>query len=301
MTYHTYLITGGTGFIGRELCSRLARDGAQLTVLSRRGNDAIKRLPRSTRIISSIQELTAGDSFDVVINLAGESIAGARWTKKRKQKIESSRIALTEELVDWMSAARSKPEVFLSASAIGFYGDQGDSMVTEASEPVPDYAHELCARWEASALRAEACGVRTVIPRIGLVVGRNGGFLKQMAMPFWFGAGGPIGSGKQWMSWIHLEDLIGMFEFLIHSPETRGQFNATAPNPVTNEEFSRTLGRVIRRPALLPAPAVAFKLAFGEMASLLLTGQRVLPLKAVDAGFLFRFSDLEEALRAVYR
>lgn len=301
MQHDTYLITGGTGFIGQQLCKQLADDGAHLTVLSRRGDSVKKRLPAGTRVIRDLSELSADDRFDVVINLAGESIAGSRWTDRRKAVLEQSRIALTDALVSWMESANTRPAVFISASAIGFYGDQHDAIVTEESTPVPDYAHELCRRWEAAALKAEALGVRTAIVRIGLVIGEDGGFLKQMALPFWFGAGGPIGSGRQWMSWIHRDDLIALLRFVIGSDDAHGIFNGTAPNPVTNREFSQTLGRVIRRPSLLPAPAFAFRLAFGEMAELLLTGQRVLPAKATEIGFSFHYSRLEQALEQVYR
>jgi len=282
------------------LCRQLSGTGASLTVLSRREGSAATSLPEGTRIIGSLAELDADDRFDAVINLAGESIAGARWTARRKALLEASRIGITDALLGWMASARHKPRVFLSGSAIGFYGDQGDQPLTEESPANPDYAHALCRRWEQAATAAQASGIRTIIVRIGLVAGAKGGFLKQMAPPFYIGAGGKIGSGAQWMSWIHKRDLINMMLFLLHQPEAQGVFNGTAPEPVTNKVFAQTLGRALHRPAWLPAPAIAFKLAFGEMAELLLTGQRVLPTRALAAGFQFEYPTLKQALAEIY-
>lgn len=296
-----YLITGGTGFVGTALCARLASRGERLTVLTRDRAAAARALPEGTMLIGGFDELGGSERFDAVINLAGEPIAEGRWSHKRKARLESSRIDLTQALVAWLARAAHKPAVLVSGSAIGFYGDQGDIVVTESTAPHEEYTHRLCAAWEDAALAARDAGIRTAIVRIGLVLGPDGGFLQRLLLPFKLGAGGPIGSGKQWMSWIHRDDLIGLIEFLVEHETLDGPFNATAPRPVTNAEFSRTLGKVLKRPAVLPAPAIAFKLAFGEMSRLLLTGQKVLPARAQDAGFSFRFGELEPALRDVLR
>jgi hypothetical protein len=200
-----------------------------------------------------------------------------------------------------MGSRGQRPAVFLSASAIGYYGDQGDATVTEDSAPHAEYTHTLCAGWEAAAHEAQALGIRTAILRIGLVLGPGGGFLARLLPPFRLGLGGPVGSGRQWMSWIHREDLLGIIDLLLARDELRGAFNATAPAPVTSREFARALGRVLHRPAVLPLPAFVLKAALGEMSRLLLTGQRVLPARALEAGYVFRFTELEDALKDVLR
>ena len=294
-----YLVTGGTGFVGHALCQRLVRHGAALTVLSRDPGRASSLLPAGIRSISSLDQLAPTEHFDVIINLAGEPIADKRWSAKRKRVLEASRIELTRNLVGWMCASSRQPRVFVSASAIGYYGDQGERTVTEDSEPHLEYSHQLCAAWEAAALRAADAGIRTALLRIGLVVGPTGGFLARMLLPFRLGLGGPIGSGRQWMSWIHRNDLLRLIALLVEREDLAGVFNATAPTPVTGREFADTLGRVLRRPAIVPAPALLFRVVFGEMSRLLLTGQRVLPRRAAAAGFQFEFPDLESALRDV--
>lgn len=294
-----YVITGGSGFVGQALCRRYAARGVALTVLTREPARAARLLPPGTRTVTRLADVPPDEPVDAVINLAGEPIAEGRWSAARKRRLEESRIALTGELVRWMAQASPRPAALISASAIGFYGDQGDAPVTEVSAPHREYTHELCAAWEQAALAARAHGIRTAVLRIGLVVGPGGGFLARMLPPFRLGLGGPIGSGRQWMSWIHREDLLGMIDFLLARAELDGVFNATAPNPATSRDFARTLGRVLHRPALLPAPALAFRAAFGEMSRLLLTGQRVLPARALGAGFRFRFPELEPALRDV--
>ena len=289
------LLTGGTGFVGAALSARLAADGAQLVVLSRDAKRAASVLPAGTRIVGSLSELGNRGHFDAVINLAGEPIAAGRWTAARKRVLESSRITLTRELVAWMAGLEQKPRVLLSASAIGFYGDQQDNEVTEATRAHDEYQHRLCRDWEAAANGAGEFGVRTACLRIGLVLGPRGGFLARMLLPARFGLGGHIGSGQQWMSWIHREDLIEMFLFLLAREDLHGAFNATAPNPVRSREFAATLAAALRRPQL-PAPALMFRIAFGEMSRLLLTGQRVLPARLQAAGFSFRWPTLPGAL-----
>lgn len=296
-----YLITGGSGFIGSALCRKLAASGAAIDVLSRDPARAARLLPGQARIVSRLDDLQPDSPIDAVINLAGEPIADRRWNSRRRQQLLDSRIALTDELVDWIETLQPRPRVLLSASAVGFYGDQGNITVSEDSLPHAEFQHELCARWEQSAAVARELGLRVVIARIGLVVGPGGGFLRRLLPPFRLGLGGPIGSGRQWMSWIHRDDLLALFEWLLSRSDLDGAFNATAPTPVTNREFAQTLGRVLHRPAVLPLPAFALRAAFGEMSRLLLTGQRVLPARAVAAGFTFRFPDLESALRDALR
>lgn len=291
------LLTGGTGFVGAALCERLAIDGAQLVVLSRNAARARSRLPHGTRVVTTLGELDAQEHFDAVINLAGEPIAAGRWSAARKALLESSRIGLTRELVAWIARAAQPPRVLLSASAIGYYGDQGDAEVTEQTAPHDEYQHRLCRDWEAAALEAAALGVRTACLRIGLVIGPDGGFLARLLPPARFGLGGHIGSGLQWMSWIHRDDLVEMCLFLLAREDLQGVFNATAPNPVRSREFAQALGRTLRRPLQMPAPGIVFRLVFGEMSRLLLTGQRVLPARLQAAGFRFRWPELDGALR----
>ena len=290
------LITGGTGFIGSALCSRLAAEGHTLTVLSRYPGRAVRVLPPGTRCIRAVAELGAAERVDAVVNLAGEPIAAARWSPARKRILAASRIDLTRDLVDWIARAAQRPAVLLSASAIGFYGDQGDTVLMEESLPHVEYQHELCRDWEAAALRAETLGVRTAVLRIGLVVGRDGGFLQRMLPPFLLGLGGPVGHGRQWMSWVHRDDVLGMILWLLAREDLRGVFNATAPAPVTSRDFATALGAVLHRPAVLPVPAPVLRLAFGEMSTLLLTGQRVVPARAEREGYRFRFADIRSAL-----
>ncbi len=293
------LLTGGTGFIGKALCKSLLEKNHQLTVLSRRPEKVHSLCGDAVEAIDNLDKLDAEASFDAIINLAGEGIADARWTTKRKQILKDSRIKTTEQLVSFIDRANNKPDVLVSGSAVGFYGDKGNVALDENSLPYDDFSHRLCAEWEEAANNAEAYGVRVCILRTGLVIGNDGGFLKRMLPPFKFGLGGRLGDGSQWMSWIHRDDLIKMMELLIDSPTLLGVFNGTAPNPVTNDEFTRCLAKTLNRPAFLPAPAFALKILLGELAELLLGGQRAFPKRIQDAGFQFTFENLEDALRDV--
>lgn len=291
------LITGGTGFIGRALCRSLIKNGHQVTVLSRQPEYAASVCGQPVKAIKSTAALNPDSGFEAIINLAGTPVAGARWTDKRKQLLRDSRLQTTRKLIDYIANSRRKPGVLISASAIGFYGDHGDIILDETSEPVSDFAHQLCADWEAEASKASEYGVRVCLLRIGLVIGKQGGFLKRMLPPFKLGLGGRMGSGKQWMSWIHQADLIGMIEKLLVNDKMTGVYNGTAPNPVTNQVFTSTLAEVLRRPAIVPVPAWVLKLVFGEMATLLLGGQRVLPGRFLDEGFVFRYETLPSPCR----
>jgi uncharacterized protein len=288
-----YLVTGGTGFIGRALVTSLLARGDQVTVLTRNPESA--RLGLSPQVIC-IQSLEHSPAVDVVVNLAGEPLFAKRWNAARKQQFRDSRIGTTRALLDWMR--HSSPKVLLSGSAIGYYGDKGDQAVDEHAPPATDFASQLVQDWENTALEATDDGIRVCLLRTGLVVGKDGGFLKQLVPLYRSGLGGALGSGRQWMSWIHLADMVGLIEHCVHH-DISGPMNCTAPNPVTNREFSRLLGEAVHRPAILRTPASILKLAVGESAYMLLTGQKVLPVLARKTGYDFSFSRLEDALRDV--
>lgn len=292
------LITGGTGLIGRSLCASLLADGHQVSVLSRKPAQVKAICGSAVRGVGTLAELDA-EMPDAVVNLAGAPIADKRWTPARKAELWASRISLTEELVAWMGRAERKPAVLVSGSAVGWYGDTGDVEVTEGDSARSGYTHTLCDAWETAAQRAAAHGIRVCQIRTGLVLAPGGGFLQKMLLPFKLGAGGPIGSGKQYMPWVHLADEVGIIRHVLANEACRGPFNATAPHPVTNREFARALGRALHRPAIIPLPAAALKLGLGEMAGLLLGGQNAVPRKALESGYTFRFTDLDAALADV--
>ena len=290
------LLTGGTGLIGRALCRLWAGQGHELVVWSRRPQE-VAGLCSGARGIARLDELAPDLPLDAVVNLAGAPIADRPWTAARRRQLWDSRIALTGQLVDWLARRPLRPGVLLSGSAVGRYGDGGERRLNEDSPAgSEDFASELCFAWEAAALRAEELGIRVVLVRTAPVLAARGGMLARLLPPFRLGLGGRMGSGRQWMPWIHLEDEVGLIDFLLHHEECRGPYNACAPNPVRNAEFARTLGRVLHRPALLPAPACVLRLALGEMAGLLLGGQHLQPQRTLDAGYRFRFPDLEAAL-----
>ncbi|HOK44642.1 MAG TPA: TIGR01777 family oxidoreductase [Bryobacteraceae bacterium] len=272
-------VTGASGFIGRALTARLAAAG------------------------HTIEPLKTRESFvmppcDAVVNLAGEPIA-QRWTPEAKQRIRYSRVEGTRRLVESMGRLTPPPAVLVCASAVGFYGSRGDEILRETSPPGEDFLAGVCVAWERAAAQAETFGIRVVCLRTGVVLGRDGGALQRMLPVFRFGAGGPLGSGRQWMSWIHLDDLTALYEFALNEPRLRGAVNAVAPHPVTNAEFARALGDALHRPAWIPVPAFALKLMFGEMAGVLLDSQRVVPEAAQAAGFDFRYPELGPALSAI--
>jgi uncharacterized protein len=264
-------VSGGTGFIGRAVVARLRERGDEVLVLGR-GEVA---------------------GADVIINLAGENI-GHRWTRRRRAEILESRVKTTAALVD------ARPRTLISASAVGFYGLRGDEVLDESSSTGSGFLAEVTRQWEAAAHRGDDF-VRVVIFRFGVVLGRDGGALKQMLPPFRMGVGGPIGSGKQWMSWVDREDVIRAMEWAIERPEVRGTYNITAPEPVRNRDFARALGRALHRPSALPVPGFVLRLIFGEMADeMLLGGQRVVPARAMGEGFSFRYPTLESSLQHLF-
>ncbi len=301
------LITGGTGLIGTALSAELARAGYEVTILTRNPARA-RRLPEKVRAERWDRRTAEGwghlvNGAAAVVNLAGASIGipPIPWTAERKRRIRASRIDAGRAVVEAVCAASDKPRVVIQSSAIGYYGLHGDEIVTEASPPDQDYLSSVTVDWEASTAEVETAGVRRAIVRTGLPLSRAGGVLPWLSLPFRFFAGGPLGSGRQWMSWIHIADEVGAIRFLIEQESAHGAYNLAAPNPLTNRDFARTLGRVMKRPAVIPVPGVAMKLALGEMAELLLLGgQRVLPARLVQAGYLFKFADAQSALQDLF-
>jgi uncharacterized protein (TIGR01777 family) len=289
-----YLITGGTGFIGSELVKKLVQKGDAVTVLTRKKN---QKNP-SVRFINNFSEIDQNEKIDCIINLAGEPIAAKKWSRKQKEILLSSRLDVTKKIIELIAKLNHKPSVLISASAIGFYGSNADEILDEKSPQKVEFTNHLCNAWEAQALQAQGLGVRTCIIRLGVVLEKNGGALAKMLPAFKFGLGGKIASGKQFMSWVHREDVLSAIDFLINNGKLSGVFNVTAPNPVTNAEFTQTLAKTLRRPAFFDMPHFVVKMLFGEMGEVLLaSGQRVVPKNLLDAGFNFRFEKLEKALR----
>ncbi|WP_426234370.1 TIGR01777 family oxidoreductase [Pseudomonas sp. TWP3-2] len=290
------LLTGGTGLIGRQLCRYWLEQGHRLTVWSRRPEKVAKICGTQVRGIARLQDL-GEEPLDAIVNLAGAPIADRPWTHRRKALLWSSRITLTESLIAWLETREQKPPLLISGSAIGWYGDGGERELTEESPPViDDFASQLCIAWEETAQRAEALGMRVVLVRTGLVLSAEGGFLSRLLLPFKLALGGPLGNGRQWMPWIHIDDQIALIDFLLHRDQASGPYNACAPTPVRNREFAKTLGSVLHRPAFMPMPALALKVGLGEMSLLLLGGQKALPARLLEAGFRFRFTELRAAL-----
>jgi uncharacterized protein len=289
------IVTGGTGFLGTPLVVQLRAEGNDVVVLTR-GRAApgqITWLPDGTMGPWA----KAIEGADAVINLAGESIAGHRWTTAHKARIRDSRILATRSIVAAIHGAGRKPATLVNASAVGYYGSRGDATLTEESPPGEDFLATVCRAWEAEALAA-ADASRVILLRSAPVLERDGGVLPQIALPFRFFVGGPVGPGDQYWSWIHRQDWVAIVKWALETNPFVGPVNLAAPTPVTNREFAQTLGRVLRRPALMPAPAFALRLVLGEMADVLLFSQRVIPAKAEALGFNFRYAALEPALVA---
>jgi uncharacterized protein (TIGR01777 family) len=293
----TIVIAGGSGFLGRKLTRRLEADGRAVTVLTRR--------PTAHNHVKWRPDGLAGDlpacldGKDVVVNLAGEGIADQRWTEQRKSALRNSRILATRTLVRAVGECKQPPKTFISGSAVGYYGDGGDATITEASPAGSDFLARLCVEWEQEARAVESPVTRLAIVRTGLALADDGGALGKMVWPFKLGGGATLGSGRQYMPWIHADDWTAMVSWLVQNDRAAGVFNATAPAPVTNREFTRTLGRVLRRPAVLHAPAFALRAVLGELATALVDGQRALPVAAEQRGFRFTYRTLEPALRSL--
>jgi len=304
------LMTGSTGLVGTALVNKLAHEGHTVCRLLRpqtkspagiKGGIDVVWNPSTFGVVSGRSELGgAGVGAEAVVNLAGASIADGRWSDKRKKLLRTSRIYTTRALVNALAKMSARPAVLVSASAIGIYGSRGDELLTEDSAPGTDFLSGLAREWEAEAMKADALGIRVVLARFGIILSRDGGALPRMMLPFKFGAGGKLGSGKQWMSWVTIEDVVGILKFALENSAVRGAVNVVAPGAVQNAEFTKVLAKVMRRPAIFPAPAFALRLALGEMAdALLLSSQRVMPKKLQQLGYFFLHSELPAALNAV--
>lgn len=292
------LISGASGFVGGALARTLVAEGAQVGRLVRGEPQVpldVRWSPQAGHLDRAALE--AVTPVDAVVHLAGESIAGGRWTAARKARIRDSRRDGTRLLAEALAALAQKPPVFVSASAIGYYGYQGDTELTEDSPAGTGFLPDVCQQWEAAAEPARQAGIRVVHPRIGIVLSGTGGALPTMALPVRMGVGGPLGTGNQWLSWISIDDMLRVLRFAIERNDLEGACNAVSPHPVRNREFTRLLGRVLRRPAFMPVPEFLLKLVLGEMAEILLGSQRVLPARLLQLGFQFRDTDLEALLR----
>ncbi|HEX5473851.1 MAG TPA: TIGR01777 family oxidoreductase [Vicinamibacterales bacterium] len=305
------VIAGGTGFLGSSLAQAYADEGHDVRVLSRSlpagqsAHESGTGMPGVTRVGWSPAEAGGGladllSGADAVVNLAGESIGGKRWTPARRQALRDSRLTATRRLASAIQAAAVPPPVFVSASGVGFYGPHGNEALTEPAPAGRDFLARLCAEWEEAALLVRRPGVRVAVVRTGMVLERSGGALEKMIPVFRAFAGGPFGSGRQFVSWIHRLDWIEMVRWIVQSPEVSGPVNATAPYPVVNRVFAHALGRALRRPALIPAPGFALRAVLGEMADSLLTGQRVIPARALQGGFHFRYPEIDLAFRGIF-
>jgi uncharacterized protein len=297
------IVTGSSGLVGSAICSSLRTDGHSLVRLVRSSSTSTSgsssELARWEPPFGSL-DLHAMEAADAVVHLAGASIAGGRWTAARKEILRTSRVDATRHLVAGLAKLKQKPRVFVSASAVGFYGSSGDEMLTESSAPGSDFLAQLCQDWEAAVAEIEQFGIRPVMLRFGIILSSRGGALAKMLPPFRMGVGGRLGSGKQWMSWIVLDDVVKLIRCAIEDESLCGPVNAVAPNPATNAEFTRVLAHALHRPAIFPAPQFALRLALGEMAeALLFSSQRVLPQKLIAAKYSFLHSDLQEALESV--
>ena len=292
------LITGGTGLIGRHLIPRLLELGHSVIVVTRSPEKARQQLDARVELWKGLNERSTLDGIDAVINLAGEPIADKRLTEEQKQRLCNSRWHITQKLVELFAASTQPPAVLISGSAAGYYGDLGEVVVTEEEPPHNEFTHKLCARWEQIACEAQSDHTRVCLLRTGVVLAPKGGILGKMAPPFKLGLGGPIGSGRQYLAWIHIDDMVNGIIWLLDN-DLRGPFNMVSPYPVRNEQFAHALGHVLHRPAVLRAPATAVRLLMGESSVLVLGGQRALPKRLEESGFGFRWYDLEEALSDV--
>ena len=292
-------ITGATGFIGQHLIKHLHHQH-QVTILSRLPARAYRVLGNDIDVIDDLELLDDLDQFDAVINLAGEPIANKRWTPSQKQEICQSRWQITQKLSDLIKQSSSPPAVFISGSAIGYYGDQNSQKIDEAYTHITDsFTHSVCKKWESIAMQAATEQTRVCIVRTGIVLGRDGGALSKMLPAFQFCCGGPLGNGRQYLSWIHIADMVRVLLYLLDNAHCNGIYNATAPVPVTSNEFSKVLAKTLKRPCLLRVPQWFLQMSMGEVSSLLLNGQRVFPVRLEEQGFKFCYPELPEALSLI--
>ena len=293
------LISGASGLVGTHLIPTLKAKNHEIYTLVRKTAEADNEIEWNAESGFTETEQAKLENFDAVVHLAGDNVASESWSEEKKRKIRDSRVTGTKVLVDALKKCENPPRIFVSASAIGFYGDRKDEVLTEGSAAGAGFLTDVCTAWEEEIKRAEDFA-RVAFLRIGIVIAKDGGALEKMLTPFKFGVGGTVGSGKQWMSWIAIDDLIKIINFALENENLRGAVNAVAPNPVTNREFTDTLGKVLHRPTVLPVPEFAVKLLFGEMGeTLLLQGARVVPKKLEQAGFKFNFTRLEDAFESV--
>ena len=295
------IITGGTGLIGRALTASLAADGHEAVVLSRNRRQ-VTGLPAGVRVEGWDTQTPAGwgalvDGAEAVVNLAGENLSAWLWTDAQKERIRASRLNAGRAVVQAIEAAAHKPRVVVQASGVGYYGSHGDEELTEDDEPGQGFLPELAVEWENVTLPVEELGVRRVIVRSGGVLSGDGGLLPKALIPFRLFAGGPVGSGKQWVPWIHIADEVRAIRFLLEREEARGPFNLVSPQPVTNADFGKALARAVGRPFLMPAPAFAVRAALGELSSVILEGQRALPKRLSELGFTFQFESINSSLQ----
>ncbi len=298
------LVAGATGFIGKELIKELDKKGHEVLVLTRNLDTARFNIPVHCEIGTWNPELNSIPSsffngIDAVINLSGEGIADSRWSDEHKNKIIQSRVVSTRQIIKAMTNMNERPQVFVSASAIGVYGNRGDELLNEYSSSGEGFLSQVCQNWEDEIFQAKTLGVRTVALRIGMVLGHDGGALEKMLPPFKLGVGGKLGSGSQWMSWIHINDLVNMMIYAVENSSINGEYNAVSPTPVKNTEFTKTLGKVLKRPTIFPVPEIILKIALGELSELLLGSQKVDAKRICDAGFKFQFPGLEQCLHEV--
>jgi uncharacterized protein (TIGR01777 family) len=295
-------VTGGTGLVGKLLVRKLRERGDLVVLLTRRPDAVRLKFGDGVSVVGGdpVQPgpwMDAVKDCDAVVHLAGEGIFNRRWTQAFKDEIYATRVKGTDNIVAALGKPDSRAKILVSASAIGYYGPHGDEELTEDGAPGNDFLAKVCVDWEKAALPATLHGVRVVHLRTGIVLDANGGALAKMLTPFKMFVGGPIGSGKQWMSWIHIEDEVGLILFALDNAQITGALNAVAPRPVTNKDFGNVLGKVLGRPSFMPTPAFALRILVGEGAEIITSGQKVLPKKALDAGYVFKFTDLEPALR----
>jgi uncharacterized protein len=298
------LITGATGLIGRSVCRSLINEGHQIVILSRRqpapidlaGIIAFRWEPEAES-----PPAEAWEGVEAVIHLAGEPVAAARWTEEQKRRIRDSRVKGSHNLVTGMRAAPRIPKILISASAVGYYGDRGDEILNESSDPGSGFLSEVCLDWEAESARARELGVRVALVRIGVALSPSGGALEKMLLPFKLGLGGRLGDGRQWFPWIHIEDIVGIFLHALMSPAVDGPINGVAPGIVTNEEFTRELAAALNRPVFFPVPQFALRILMGEMAEVVTASQRVISQVALDTGYRFKYPNLRPALESLLK
>jgi uncharacterized protein (TIGR01777 family) len=295
------VITGGSGLIGRAVARDLGEAGYEVVLLTR-DTSKVGPLPPNTRAVQWDGRTAEGwgkllDADTGILHLAGDPIAEGRWTEEKKKRIRDSRVVTGRAVLDAIRQAKSPPKLLLQGSAVGYYGDPGDEVLTESHPPGDDFLARVCVEWEASTVEAVSFGVRRPVLRTAIVLSREGGALPKMSLPFRFMAGGPLGSGRQWFPWIHIVDEVGAIRFLIERQDADGPFNLTAPGPLTNRDFSHALGRALSRPSFAPAPGFALRFLLGEMADALLHGQRAVPRRLLDLGYVFRYPEASTALR----